>query len=961
MTATSTNLLRHVRHLAAQHAFDQWTDLQLLERFAAGRDEALFGLLVRRHGPMVLGLCRRLLGHEQDAEDAFQAAFLLLARKAGSIQQADVGGWLYRVAYHVAVRARMQSAKRRQREQRGQAVSPADPMLEAAWKELRQVVDEELQRLPDDLRSALVLCYLEGKTQDEAARLLGWSKGTLRRRLDQGRERLRRRLLHRGLAPTVALSGSLLVESTAPAVPAALAAATVRTAVASAASPAIAALAEGGLGILSAGKMKTTSVLVLLVTVFTGAGLWALPAMPAPSAALPQEEAKKSTDKPDVRTPQADKKPSVEISGRVLDPEGKPVRGAKLVFIFGSGKEYLHKVWAVSKGDGHFAFAVSVKDVDNGYSEKPWEGTHVVAAAEGYGFAAARVGKPGAADLTLRLVKDDVPIRGRILDLQGKPVSGVRVRIADTLAQPKTGDLTAFLTALKANKDNPGTVEADHLMRLYSPALDLLFPSVTTGEDGRFRLHGIGGERIAQLRIEGPATATQEVKVMTRPSNVLRLPGEKKNPKGESITFYGDAFDLLALPSRAIVGVVRAKDSGKPLAGVTIESAIVLESTRGKVFRPGFLRTTTDNEGRYRLLGIAKGDGNVIVATIDDRPYLADVREVEDRPGLGPVTVDFALPRGVWVEGRVTEKGTGKPLRASVHYFCFNDNPRAEEIAFGSFVTPHYHRRLSREDGSFRIPVLPGHGLIAVRAFHDHYIKGIGAEQIGRAGFRISADYFRTTPSYCRARDFHSLIEIAPKPGGESIACDATLDPGRTLRGTVMGPEGKPLAGARVSGLKGVGEGWQHDPLPGADFTVEGLQPKKSRLLQFRHDDKKLAGSLLVRGDEKGPLRVCLQRWGVLTGRLLTPDGEPLARVRVLCLSEVKADGQILPVATVELYVTTDKDGRFQIEGLQAGLAYKLGVLRVNVVDRISSAPNDLTVKPGETKDLGDLRMKPIE
>jgi RNA polymerase sigma factor (sigma-70 family) len=174
MAGASANLLRHVHQLVETHKLGQLTDRQLLERFAAQRDEAAFALLVRRHGPMVFGLCRRVLGHEQAAEDAFQAAFLILARKAGSIRQTDVGGFLYRVAHRLAVRARGNAVKRDRRDQSAGAASASmDPTADVTWREVRAVVDEELQRLPEALRSAVVLCYLEGKTHEEAARLLG--------------------------------------------------------------------------------------------------------------------------------------------------------------------------------------------------------------------------------------------------------------------------------------------------------------------------------------------------------------------------------------------------------------------------------------------------------------------------------------------------------------------------------------------------------------------------------------------------------------------------------------------------------------------------------------------------------------------------------------------------------------------------------------------------------------------
>jgi RNA polymerase sigma factor (sigma-70 family) len=182
-------------------------DAELLERFVRERDEAAFEVLLWRHGPMVLNLCRRLLHQEQDAEDAFQATFLTLVRKARSIGRADaVASWLYRVAHRIALAARAHSAR---------PINRLLPLLDPAvdettpdfiWRELRLVLDEEVNRLPSKYRTPFVLCYLEGRTNEEAAQELGCPKGTILSRLSRARERLRRRLLQRG----VMLSGTML-------------------------------------------------------------------------------------------------------------------------------------------------------------------------------------------------------------------------------------------------------------------------------------------------------------------------------------------------------------------------------------------------------------------------------------------------------------------------------------------------------------------------------------------------------------------------------------------------------------------------------------------------------------------------------------------------------------------------------------------------------------------------------
>ena len=181
-----------------QHAGGGLTDGQLLARFVATRDEPAFAALVRRHGPMVLGVCRRLLPRGPDAEDAFQATFLVLFRRARALDRGgSVANWLYTVAYHVALRARADAARRRQCER---AVPRRDEAPAAdVWSDLRPVLDEELTRLPDKYRAPVVLCYLEGKTNEEAGRLLGCPVGTVKGRLSRARDLLRARLARRGV------------------------------------------------------------------------------------------------------------------------------------------------------------------------------------------------------------------------------------------------------------------------------------------------------------------------------------------------------------------------------------------------------------------------------------------------------------------------------------------------------------------------------------------------------------------------------------------------------------------------------------------------------------------------------------------------------------------------------------------------------------------------------------------
>jgi RNA polymerase sigma factor (sigma-70 family) len=266
--------LHQLQQLTDAHQAADLSDGQLLERFRLSGEGAAFALLVQRHGPMVLGACRRVLGNAHDAEDAFQATFLALAQSARSIRrEASVGGWLYHVARRVALKALRAAARRRAHERAGLAPAvPVAPELER--EELRRAVEEELGGLPEKYRGPVVLCHLQGKTHDEAARALGCPRTSLTSRLGRARQLLQRRLSRRGLTLPAGIAAGLGLEKSASAsVPAALVLQTVHVARAGgepACVPAhIAALAQGA----APGAIGVRSLLALVLVIgLTAAG-----------------------------------------------------------------------------------------------------------------------------------------------------------------------------------------------------------------------------------------------------------------------------------------------------------------------------------------------------------------------------------------------------------------------------------------------------------------------------------------------------------------------------------------------------------------------------------------------------------------------------------------------------------------------------------------------------------------
>jgi RNA polymerase sigma factor (sigma-70 family) len=332
-------VLDHIRAAVGPDAGP--ADAQLLERFAARGEEAAFSLLLRRHGRLVWGVCRRILDSRHDAEDAFQAAFLVLARRAGSVRkQSSVGSWLYGVASRLS----WQLPKRRARRAAGPVADAVDgsgqpePHEEVSLREALAVLDEEVAGLPQKYRAPVVLCHLQGKTTEEAARDLGWPVGTLKTRLLRARELLRGRLERRGItAPAGALTALAAAEVADAAVPAALTRQALGAAVGfagrggAAVSPEALRLAQGLLGSALLHRLAWWALGLLALGVLGGRAAVLLPAGPASPPAAPAVPP----------GPAAAARPAADLHGDPL-PAGALARLGTTRFRHGA------RVWCVS-------------------------------------------------------------------------------------------------------------------------------------------------------------------------------------------------------------------------------------------------------------------------------------------------------------------------------------------------------------------------------------------------------------------------------------------------------------------------------------------------------------------------------------------------------------------------------------------------------------------------------------
>jgi len=319
-------LLRAASRLDAESQ----TDGQLLGQFLHRRDEAAFAVLVRRHGPMVLGVCRRILGNAADAEDAFQAAFIVLVRKAASLtSHTELGAWLHGVARRTALNAKRAAALRREKER---AMARPEAQNEEIRDDRLLLLDEALSRLPEKYRLAIVLCELEGRTRREAAERLGWPEGTVAGRLARGRELLAKQLLRRGLSISAgSMAAGLFPDAASASVPATLASSTIKAATLIAAGQAattgaisapIVALAEGVLRNMFLSKLKiATAVLLMTVLLAAGGTAGVLTYRDGVDKPGTEQQPAPKRDQAKPETPQRKSQPQLEPEKKVPAPE----------------------------------------------------------------------------------------------------------------------------------------------------------------------------------------------------------------------------------------------------------------------------------------------------------------------------------------------------------------------------------------------------------------------------------------------------------------------------------------------------------------------------------------------------------------------------------------------------------------------------------------------------------------
>jgi RNA polymerase sigma factor (sigma-70 family) len=895
---------RDIRRLAAGA---EPGDEQLLDAFRHRRDEQAFATLVRRHAALVMGVCRRTLTHEQDAEDAFQATFLVLARSAAAIRRREsLAGWLHGVTQRIARNARRALANQRRKEQRGARPEATPSGDDLTWGEVRGLLDEEVARLPEAYREAFVLCCLQEVPRPEAARRLGLKGGTLDSRLARAKERLHAALTKRGvtlaaLCPAGGKVGPALVKSTAAlgfggAVPAR-----------------VALLANGA----AAAEVHTKAKGALALLALAGLML-----APIASSSKPDAQAREMRPLARAAGPDGEKKelPKEAVAvGVVLDPDGKPIVGANVTVRVSSPHRHDGGTAAATTTDAAGRFRLPYRPPGHA-----WGHATVVATAGAFGVVWAQ---PGDKPLTLRLVKDQ-PIIGKVLDLEGRPVKSARLRVL-RIEAAREGSLAK---QLEADQDNVPYYE--RLTSVIGDDLPASLGRATSDAAGVIRLAGVGRDRRVMAVIAGETIASRYVWVVTSATPIPLA--NRYDPT------YTANFTHLADPTRPVTGVVRDWMTKKPLAGVTVRSEKLANDSS---HLNQYVAATTDVAGRFRLVGLPKGKGNVLVVEPpEDAPYLSVYVNVPDPFADAPAALDVELRQGVWAEGRVIERETGRsPDWAFVRYHARVDNPyltKALGAVSGSLSNRMF---MTAADGTFRLPVLPGEGAILATAELSKYLpieERSDAIDLGRlASGRYSI----------RGESYHGFAPIDAKPDALRLQRDIRLTTGETIEGKLLDPEGKPVVGAWSFNLASREYSWR-GLMKSAEFTVGRFNRKKPRWVGFIHTERNLVG--VLEAPATGTAVVRMQQGATVTGRLVNEKGQPRAGVRMVW--EFEPTG-FVPSFT-ERMMKTDANGVFRYTSLFTGAPI---TVRYQVGEGMGyQAVRRLTLSPGEAKDLGDVKVR---
>jgi len=652
--------------------------------------------------------------------------------------------------------------------------------------------------------------------------------------------------------------------------------------------------------------------------------------------------------------------PLAKLTGVVVDEDGVPVSGARIrTDLLPAGGFSAHLEETSTDANGRYVvpdvptgcdYALAVETLGSMKTRKyTFLKKVVVKPGETTDVGEIRFGERGAQISMTPAV--ETPITGRIIDLEGRPIQGVEVKIR-TIRSPGDEGLTAWLDAVAK-----GDSEERAWRRLQSarPGYEFIGEPIKTDADGRFHIKGLKSDRVVELMPEGASIAFQPIWVVTRAMEPITAKGFL-NRYGSSLTvFHGADFTYTAMLGRTIEGIVKDARTGRPLAGVDIES----ERFAGAIhLAVRDLKSQSDAEGRFRIAGMPRAKGNMIrVVPRGDQPYFASVVEAPNPADLEPARIEFSLLDGIWVEGKLTDQASGKPIpRARLYYFPYLSNPSAVSIpGFArDFLNANDRPHTTGDDGSFRLLGLPGRGIVGALAPDDSpYRLGAGSETI--AGMDTKGHFPTFYGSGQPGKYWPTVMKEIDAPadaGAFHVDLEATA--GASVRLRVVGPDGKALTKVRSEG-RTIRGGSDPGTLDTADAVVSKLGPEEERLIFFRQLDAKVGKAVRVRpgDDADGPVVVTLEPLATITGRIADADGA-VVKGAMIQPSSLPASDFVPRLSGV----ISDADGRFVIPNVPTGCDYAIQFHHTQAprTSRMGSVEK-VSVKPGETADVGELRF----
>jgi RNA polymerase sigma factor (sigma-70 family) len=837
--------LRDIRNLVKMPGEERIADEELVRRYAIEREEAAFAALVRRYGPMVLRVCYNVLHRSHDAEDAFQATFLTLAREATSLRRFDaVGSWIHGVAYHAALRVRQRMARQRHHEERRESPRNYDNPEEGILREdVQAVLYEELHRLPEKYRLPLVLCNLMGKTQEEAARELGLHRTALCKRLRRAYSQLRQRLLSRGINLSLVLLASLLhEEGKAATLSAALLLRTVRAALGTASDVTPALASAGGMSGFLVGIAKTKYALFAAVLLLAGGGYLAVRAWKEPTPERADLTAVRPLPDPVTSTPRRTNGSlpqtveQIVLSGTVVDADGKPIPRAQVAVSglrsFRPGKLNVRdEVLARGSSDERGRFHLNVPRPDSVWSLRT-AFVHLWAAAPGHAPATLRLPwRPDSPSIEARLNRPE-EIRGRLIAADGRPAASVRVNVS------QIGHIR--LEPIQGRGDGHG-----------KPAL---WPAdVTTDDQGRFTLHGLNLEQGIGLCVRDDRFALR------------RMDLQPERWRGQERT-------LRLASARVLEGRVTAAD-GAALSAARLR-VLVYDAAR----RPlgSALDARADTAGAFRI-HLPVGDTYRIEALAPEgAAYAGIAREVRWPAEATRQELELRLPPGILVHGVVRDADNGQPIpEAHVQFRPLDNTTVAAEI-----LTGLNNRALSDAGGSFRLVVPKAKGFLLVHEASGDYVM---EEWTGRVR------------GYSGPLLANRVLAVDAASGSQVREVGVILRRGVRIAGRIVGPDGEPAAdGAWICRGRTCpeepGEG-QPQPYWNGRFIVRGCVPGRIYPLLFLDTRRRLGALVELPAAADGkPVEVRLQPCGQAEVRFVDARGRPVAGYQPFLYQMVPSD-----------------------------------------------------------------------